>query len=359
MTTSPAVPSNVASVGSTVRDALWRALAAAGMFALLASLFFVAIGRAPTTVFVEITRAAAGSGYALGESLVRAAPIVLCALATLVPARLGLVSVGADGQLYAGAIAGTGVLLAWPDATGPALLAAVLAGGALGGALWALGPALLRAFVPVHETISTLMLNWVAALLVTWLVHGAWRNPASQGWPASIEFAVAARLPTFGDSRVHAGLVLAGLCALVLHLVLTRTRAGLVLDVLRDNPRLESVTGCAVAPRIVATMVIGGALAGLAGIVETSVVQGRLQSGLANGAGLAGFLVAWLAGNRVPQTVALALLTGAVLAAGDGLQMATDVPSSATLVVQAALFVALLAVGGWQARRVATRDGRG
>ncbi|MCU0868857.1 MAG: ABC transporter permease [Burkholderiales bacterium] len=350
----------VAALAATpLRAAFVRAAAAIGVFAALASLFFVSIGQPPATMFVEIARAAAGSGYAVGESLVRATPIMLCALATLVPARLGLVSVGADGQLYAGAIVGTGALLAWPLAPGPVLLSAVLVGGAIGGALWALGPALLRAFVPVHETISTLMLNWVAAMLVTWLVHGAWRNPASQGWPASIEFPDTARLPVLGDSRVHAGLALALVLAVVLHAVLTRTRSGLVLDVLRDNPRLQAVTGCAVAPRIVATMLVGGAFAGLAGIVETSVVQGRLQSDLANGAGLAGFLVAWLAGNRVPQTVALALLVGAVLAAGDGLQIATAVPSSATLVVQGLMFVALLAVGGASARWRGVGHGRG
>jgi simple sugar transport system permease protein len=162
------------------------------LFAALATLFFLLIGRHPGTVFLEIARAAAGSGYALGESLLRATPILLCALATLLPARLGLISVGAEGQLYLGAIAGTGVMLGW---TGPPqlLLTAVLLGGMAGGALWALLPALLRNAAGVNETISTLMLNYVAALAVTWLVYGAWKNPQSQGWPATIEFPDVAR----------------------------------------------------------------------------------------------------------------------------------------------------------------------
>lgn len=314
------------------------------LFGALASGFFLLIGHHPGEMFVEIAQAAAGSGYAIGESLLRATPILLCALATLVPARLGLISVGAEGQLYLGAIAGTGVMLAW---TGPQglLLPAVLIGGMVGGALWALVPALLRNAAGVNETISTLMLNYVAALAVTWLVYGAWKNPQSQGWPATVEFPDAARLATLADSRVHTGLLLALGLAALLWFFLDRTRWGLGLDVLRSNPRLEQVTGLRVAPQVLFTMAIGGALAGLAGIAEASVVQGRLQSNLSQGAGISGFLVAWLAGNRVGRTVWMSLLVGGLLASGDGLQMNAQVPSSVTLVVQGLLFVAVLGAG--------------
>jgi ABC-type uncharacterized transport system permease subunit len=323
---------------------LGRALRIALLFGLFASGFFLLIGREPVSMFVAIVQSAAGSGYAIGESLLRATPILLCALASLVPARLGLISVGAEGQLYLGAIAGTGVMLAW---SGPPalLLPAVLLGGMAGGALWALIPALLRNAAGVNETISTLMLNYIAALAVTWLVYGAWKNPQSQGWPASVEFPEAARLPGLADSRVHAGLLLALGLALLLHLLLDRTRWGLGLDVLRSNPRLEHVTGLRIPRLVLTTMLAGGALAGLAGIAEASVVQGRLQPDLAQGAGLSGFLVAWLAGNRVGTTVWMSLLVGGLLASADGLQMHARVPSSVTLVVQGLLFVAVLGAG--------------
>lgn len=322
---------------SAVRDALRGLL----LFLLLASTFFLLIGRDPVSMFGAILTAAAGSGYAVGESLVRATPILLCALATLVPARLGLISVGAEGQLYVGAIAGTGVMIAWAGPP-PLLLPAVVLGGMAGGALWALLPALLRNAAGVNETISTLMLNFVAALAVTWLVYGAWKNPQSQGWPATVEFPDIARLPTLGDSRVHAGLLIALAAAVLLAWLLGRTRWGLGLDVLCSNPRLDSVTGLSLARQVLLTMAVGGTLAGLAGIAEASVVQGRLQSDLAQGAGLSGFLVAWLAGNRVGRTVWIALGVGALLASGDGLQMSERVPSSVTLVVQGLLFVAAL-----------------
>jgi general nucleoside transport system permease protein len=345
---------------SAARKAGVAAIAQAGrvllLFGALASGFFLLIGHHPGAMFIAIAQAAAGSGYAIGESLLRATPILLCALATLVPARLGLISVGAEGQLYLGAIAGTGVMLAW---SGPQvlLLPAVLLGGMVGGALWALLPALLRNAAGVNETISTLMLNYVAALTVTWLVYGPWKNPQSQGWPATAEFPGAARLGTLADSRVHAGLLLALGIAALLAFLLDRTRWGLALDVLHSNPRLEHVTGLSIARQVLLTMSIGGALAGLAGIAEASAVQGRLQSDLSLGAGLSGFLVAWLAGNRVGRTVWMSLLVGGLLASGDGLQMSAQVPSSVTLVVQGLLFVAVLGAGtrwrtGQGARRV-------
>ena len=326
-----------------------RAAGSATAFALfiaLASLFFLAISTNPLAMLAEISRSAWGDGYALGETLLRATPILLCALATIVPARAGMISVGAEGQLYFGALAGTGLLLAAGVPSGAWMLPATLLAGALGGALWAAVPALLRVGANVNETISTLLLNYVAALLVTWLVYGPWKNPQSQGWPASVEFPGAARLPLLFESRVHAGLFLALVLALVLHLLLTRSRWGLELDLMRSNPRAALLAGFGQTRRIVIALLVSGLLAGLAGIAETSSVQGRLQAELSNGAGLSGFLVAWLARNSALRAVPYAFIVAGLLAAGDGLQMNANIPSSATLVVQGLLFVAVLLAGG-------------
>ncbi|MET0540998.1 MAG: ABC transporter permease [Variovorax sp.] len=316
------------------------------LFIVFAAVFFLCIGTSPPAMLGEIARSAWGDGYALGESLLRATPILLCALATIVPARAGLISVGAEGQLYFGALAGTALLLSVGTPSGLWLLPAILLAGAIGGALWALVPALLRVGANASETISTLLLNYVAALLVTWLVYGPWKDPRSQGWPASIEFPPAARLPLLFESRVHAGLILAVVLALLLHLLITRSRWGLELDVMRSNPRAALLAGFGQKRRIVLALLAGGLLAGLAGIAETASVQGRLQAEFSNGAGLSGFLVAWLAGNSALRAIAWAFVVAGLLAAGDGLQMNANIPSSATLVVQGLLFVAVLLAGG-------------
>jgi general nucleoside transport system permease protein len=326
---------------------LRRPVLAAAAFVLLSAAFFAVIGRNPFALIGVVLEAAVGDGYAIGESLVRATPILLCALATALPARVGLISVGAEGQFYAGAIAGTGTVLSMLPTPGWTVLPLMLVTGALGGMAWSLLSGLLRTGLQVNETISTLLTNYVAALLVTWLVYGPWKSPASQGWPATVEFPAAAKLPALLDSRVHAGLLIGIALAVVLHLVLTRTRRGLVLDVLRSNPRAGLVAGLDFRRNALLVMALGGALAGLAGIAETASIQGRLQSDIAGGAGFSGFLVAWLARNHCLRIIPLSLLVGALLASGDGLQMLAQVPSSVTLVIQGLLFVAVLLVNGW------------
>jgi len=344
-------------VKAALRAQAANAALAFTLFVTLASVFFAAIGTQPLAMLAEIARSAWGDGYALGETLLRATPILLCALATIVPARAGLISVGAEGQLYFGALAGTGLLLAMGAPPGAWVLPATLLAGAVGGAAWALAPALLRVGANANETISTLLLNYIAALLVTWLVYGPWKNPQSQGWPASIEFPPGARLPLLGDSRVHAGLFIAVTLALALHLLLTRSRWGLELDLMRSNPRAALLAGFGQRRRLVLALLTGGLLAGLAGIAETSSVQGRLQADLSNGAGLSGFLVAWLAGNSPLRAIAWAFVVAGLLAAGDGLQMNAGIPSSATLVVQGLLFVAVLLAGGQRRQRMSVHGG--
>jgi len=335
----------------TMAAPLGRPILAATAFVVLAAAFFVVIGRNPFAMIHLVLVAAVGDGYAIGESLVRATPILLCALATALPARVGLISVGAEGQFYAGAIAGTGTVLSMLPAPGWTALPLMLAVGALGGMAWSLVAGLLRTGLQVNETISTLLGNYVAALLVTWLVYGPWKNPSSQGWPATAEFPAAARLPTFFDSRVHAGLLIGVGLAVAFHLVLTRTRWGLVLAVLRSNPRAGHVAGLDFRRNALLAMALGGALAGLAGVAETASIQGRLQADIAGGAGFSGFLVAWLARNHCLRIIPLSLLVGALLASGDGLQMLAQVPSSVTLVIQSLLFVAVLLVNGWIDRK--------
>lgn len=321
----------------------------------LCSGFFLVIGREPFSLLWLIAESAAGDGYAVTETLVRTTPILLCALATALPARLGLITVGAEGQLYFGALVGTGFVLANLQGTGWWLFPAMLLVAALAGAAWALLPALLKVRLGVNETITTLLVNYVAALLVTWVVYGPWKNPASQGWPATAEFPAAMKPATFFDSRVHLGLWLGLALALLLHVLLARTRWGLVLDILRSNPRAGVAAGLHWPRNVLLTMALGGMLAGLAGILETASIQGRLQSNLSAGAGFSGFLVAWLAGNHCLRIVPMSLLVGAVLSSGDGLQMLANLPSSISLVVQGLLFVGVLLAGGYARQHEARR----
>jgi general nucleoside transport system permease protein len=330
----------------------WRvvpAFAMTGIFLLTAAGFFVVIGKPPLATLADMVMFAVGDTYSLSETLVKMTPILLCALATLLPARLGLVSVGAEGQLFMGAISGTAVMLAWRDAPLAALVPAMLAGGMAGGAIWGLVPGFLRGRLDINETITTLLLNYIAALLVNALVYGPWKDPGNLGWPATIAFPAASLGALFG-TRVHAGLVFAIAIAVLLGAILARSRWGLELAVLRGNAKVGRMVGLSFPRQAMITMALGGAFAGLAGICETAAIQGRLQPGISVGYGLTGFLVAWLSGHNPVIAIPVSFLVGGLIAAGDSLQLFAKVPAASATILQGLLFATALAVGGIAAR---------
>lgn len=320
------------------------ALTIAIIFLFGCFLFFFINNRDPIILFLQMLNGAFGDFYSVSETLVQAAPIMFTAMAVALPARLGLISVGGEGQMYFGAIIGTGIVLIGIDLPALLLMPAMLVGGVLGGALWGAIPALMKVKLGVNETISTLLLNYIAILLVSFLVHGPWRNPASLGWPSTVNFPSSALLPTFFDSRIHLGLIVAVVIALFLHFIVTRSRWGLELKILRSNQRVGATAGLKYQSHVLLVMAIAGMLAGIAGIIEVSVIQGRLQSGIAGTFGLTGFLVAWLAGQNFIRIIPLSVLMGGLLASADSLQMFAQMPSASAIILQSTLFIIVLAV---------------
>lgn len=327
---------------SPLRPALERLALTAGLFLGLALVFFLALRRAPLPLFEALWGGSFGSGFALSETLVEVSPVLLCALATALPAKLGLISVGAEGQLSTGSLAGTAFVLAAGDALGAATLPAMLLAGALGGAAYAAVAAALRVSLRVNETISTLLLNYLPPLIIDYLVYGPWKDPDSLGWPATVAFPEAARLAPHFDTRLHAGLALGALLVGLALLLTARTRAGLALSLLRESPLLAARAGLSFRAWALAMMALGGAAAGLAGSIEVSAIEGRLQPGIGAGAGYAGFLVAFLARGHLGRLLPLAVLVAGLGAAGDNLQLAAGLPSAVVYVLQGLLFVAAL-----------------
>jgi ABC-type uncharacterized transport system permease subunit len=328
----------------------------AAVFLCFAIVFLLAIGRPPLTTLAQMVLYGFGDSYSFSESLVKATPILLCALAVILPARLGLITVGGEGQLYFGALTGTAVVIAFPDGPAILLMPAMLVAGAAGGAIWSGVAGWLRARCNVNETISTLLTNYIAVLLVNYFIYGPWKDPASLGWPATIPFPAAAIVPTLLGTRVHLGLVAGIVAAVILHVGVTRTRWGIALSVLSGNRKVGVMAGFSFVSQTMLVMTIGGALAGLAGICETSAIQGRLQAGISTGYGLTGFLVAWLSGQHFLRAVPIAILIGGLIAAGDALQLYSKIPSDSATILQGLLFVAALGASGL-AGRWSTRHG--
>ncbi|MCP8882153.1 ABC transporter permease [Devosia sp. XJ19-1] len=320
------------------------------VFLFLAVALFIGLGQPPFQTLAVLVQFAVGDSYSLSQTMAKTTPILLCALAAAVPGRLGLISVGAEGQLHAGAIAGTALVLLAPVWPAPVLIPLMLIFAAIGGAIYGYIPGLLRARLDVNETIVTLLMNYVTVLLVAALVFGPWRDPASQGWPATMQFPPNAVLPALPGSRIHLGLLLGLVAALALHIYFNHSRWADKVRILAGNRKVGETFGLSFGFWVMVLMSVGGALAGLAGISEVSAIQGRLQQSISLGYGLTGFLVSWLSRHQPLIILPVSLCVGGLVAGSDALQMFAKVPAASAVILQGLLFAAALAVPGLLAR---------
>jgi general nucleoside transport system permease protein len=292
-----------------------------------------------------------GSWYAFtSATLVRAVPLTLIGLGIATAFRAGAFNIGADGQFYAGAMAATWVGLHLAGM--PALVA-------LAGALWIALPIWLKLRFGVIEVLSTLLLNFVAELLVSFMVQGPLQEQ-SRIYPQSDAIPEAARLPVMPGSRLHAGLLIALVTSLVLWFLFARTLWGFRLRAVGAGPRAAEVSGRIDSRRMGAiALLLSGAIAGLAGGVEVSGVSYALFPNLSNGYGFTGIAVALLGGLNPAGVLVAGILFGALEAGAGAMQRDAGVPAVAVYVVEAVIIVvAVLATAprfAWREMRVIRR----
>ncbi|WJW68175.1 ABC transporter permease [Candidatus Chlorohelix allophototropha] len=313
--------------------------------AVLVGLFITAIllwasGKDASFVFGEIFRSAFVENFS--ETVVKAIPLALTGLAVAIAFRVRLWNIGAEGQFYAGVLAATALALGFPTLPAWVIIPAMLLAGMLGGALWALLPAILRAWLEVNEIISSLMLNYVAVLLADYFIFGPWRDPKGFNFPVTATFSDSARLPIIVEgTRIHFGLILALVVATLLWL-LGRTRWGFELKVMGDNLNTARYAGIKVTRNIIFAFLLSGAVAGLAGMSEVTGVAGRLQQGISPGYGYTAIIVAWLARLNSWSILLVAVLFGGLLASGFTMQR-IGVPSGLVTMLQGIILFCVLA----------------
>ncbi|MCU1488949.1 MAG: transporter permease [Acidimicrobiaceae bacterium] len=297
----------------------------------------------PLGVYNSLLHSALLNNGSLAEVVVRAVPIALAALAVSVPARAGLVNVGGEGQLIVGAVAATGVGVALgktvPGVIGWVLMA--LAGmGA--GAVWAGVPAVLRARLSANEAVTTLLMNFVANDLMLYLIYQPWKDPAGGGQPESQQLVPTEVLPRLFGSSINLGVIVALAATLGILLLLQRTGWGFALRVVGGNPQAASRAGLPVRRLLLSSMLVGGALAGLGGMLNIAGSQLRLLPGGTATYGYVAFLAAFL-GRHQPLKVVLAALVFSAIAIGNsGLQLSYGLDGSVVDVLLALLVAAPL-----------------
>jgi general nucleoside transport system permease protein len=317
-------------------------LAALALFSLL----LLTSGKNPLETYASLLGSTLGNAYGLGEVFVKLIPLLFTALAVTLPARLGLVNVGGEGQLHLGALFAAAAALALGPLTPHWLgLPAGMLAGMVGGAIWAFLPAVLRAKDWLNETISTLLLNYVALRVVDFFVYGWMRDPDSANVPQTKAFGPGFLWPSF-TGRVHLGLPLALVALALAAVVLGRTRWGFEIRAIGGNPVASHRHGLPLARATVAVLCLGGALAGLAGTGEIMAIQGRLRPHFSADYGYLGFLISWLAGHRPLRILIMGFLVAVIATGGDSLQLDQGLPSATVNILMALLLIVVLARGG-------------
>jgi ABC-type uncharacterized transport system permease subunit len=325
-----------------VRSVRVGGLALLAGFGVLAAGLTV-LGYDPGLALGALVRGAVGTPDAfLSATLVRAVPLSIVGLGLALSFRAGVFNIGAEGQLYAGAIAAAWLgqhvaLLPAPLAIGVVWLGAAGAGG-----LWVLIPVVLRLRFGVLEVLSTLLLNFVALAAVSYAVTGPLQE-SGRVYPQSDPIALAARLPQLPGSRLHLGFPVAVLLALLLWVLLRRSAAGFRLRAAGLAPRAALVAGRIPVPRLVgAALLLSGGFAGLGGGIEVSGVTYNLFANLSPGYGFTAIAVALLARLHPLGVIGAGVLFGAIEAGAQGMQREAGVPAVAAAVVEAVVIIAVL-----------------
>jgi ABC-type uncharacterized transport system permease subunit len=300
--------------------------------------------------YVQLFRGVFGSIFAFSEMLTRATPLIFTGLAAAIAFRARLWNIGAEGQLYLGALAavfvGTGMIEAPPLILVPLI---VFAGGCAG-AFGMVVPAFLKTRFGADEVVTTLLLNFIILIFVQYMLEGPFKDPMGLGWPQSPPILDEGMLPRLWDRmRAHTGLIIALTCAGLAHFFLIKSIWGLKIRAVGENIFAARHAGIKVNRTVLSAAVVSGALAGLAGVGEVAGLKGYLTSDLSPGFGYTGIVVAMLAGLSPAGVVISALFIASVFVGADSMSRAMGVSSYlADLVVSTALLCVL--IGGFMSR---------
>ncbi|KPQ34770.1 MAG: simple sugar transport system permease protein [Phormidesmis priestleyi Ana] len=355
MSSSP-LPNSPGSPGSPTPSGLsraeaWRAPLESVLLpigALLTALFIFGIfcaiaGANPFAVYASIYKAAFGGWSAWQNTLIRAAPLMLTALCTALPARLGLVIIGNEGALVMGGLGAMLVGLGLGTTLPPfAVQLAMGAAGMAAGGLWIMLAGALRHYRGVNETISSLLLNYIAIAFLNHLVEGPLRDSSFITKPSSAELNPANWLGTIPGTRIHFGLFYGLVVCVIAYILIQRTTFGFAARTTGGNIRAAKLAGLPVGKLTLAVCFLGGSAAGLAGMVEIAAVQKRINESLVSNYGYAGILVAFVSRHNPLATVLVAILLGGILASGGILQRSHNLPDATVLVFQGIVFLCVL-----------------
>lgn len=298
------------------------------LFALiLGGIFLFFVGVNPVSSYALIWNQIFLDSWGWQDLMVKMIPLLLTGLAVAIAAQMRIWNIGAEGQLYMGAFAGTWVALNVADGKSIWLvLPLMLIAAAISGGFWGLIPAVLKARFQVNEIITTLLMNYIAISWVEYWLYGAWRDPATNNFPITRKFSESAIMPKIGSSGIHIGIILGIVLVFIAFFVLEKTKTGMLVRIAGDNPHAAEYSGINISRLVIGILVVSGAVAGLAGIAEVAGVHQRLQQGFSIGYGYTGILIAWLARNHPIGVIFTSFFMAVVFVGGELLQIEFSLP---------------------------------
>ena len=319
-------------------------LFALSVSAILFSLFLAALDKSPLEFFSLVWRGGFGTFFSWQNTLLRAAPLILTAFCVAIPARIGLVIIGGEGALVLGGFSAAAIAIPIIGVAPPWVVILAMAAASVGvGAAWIGLAGLMRHTRGVNETISSLLMTYIAVAIVSFLVEGVLRDPSDPNRPSTKAIGAENMVGKVPGLDVHWGLVVAVILGVLLFLLMNRTTFGFAARVTGGNTRVALAQGLPVGKLIVAGCMIAGACAGLAGFFEVAAIHGKANASLRAGYGFTGILVAFLARQNPLMIVPVSFLFGGIAAAGGLIQRRMDLPDATVLLLQGLVFVVLLA----------------
>lgn len=311
--------------------------------ALLFSVFLLALGKSPIQFFSLVWTGGFGTAFSWQNTLVRASPLIFAALCVAIPARLGMVVIGGEGALVLGGFAAAVVAIPLAPITPNFVVMPVMASAAFViGAIWIGFVGWLRHYRGINETISSLLLFYIAVSILNFFVEGALRDPSDPNKPSTMPIGAENMVGTIPGTSVHWGFAAGVLACVLVWVLMNRTTFGFAARVTGGNVRAAQGQGLPVGRLILICCALAGAFAGLAGYFEVAAIHGKANASLIAGYGFTGILVAFLARHNALAIVPVAIFLGGIAAAGGLVQRRMGLPDATVLVLQGLLFVTLL-----------------
>jgi ABC-type uncharacterized transport system permease subunit len=306
----------------------------------LCSILLLVIGVNPLSVYAKLLFGTFRNSYYISELVLKVTPLLLCSLAVTLALKVKFWNIGVEGQFCIGAWAAGGIALTFGGLPKYILLPLMMIGGFVSGSFWGAIPALLKVRLRVNEIITTLLMNYIAALWLNHFVYGRWKG--SDGFPYTEKFGRSTYLPAMFGQRAHIGIFFGIVISIALYFVFGRTRFGYKARVVGENAKAATYGGINVGFITLAVMLLSGGIAGLAGMSDVSGIHHRLNPNILLGYGYTGIIIAWLSKNDPIIVLVVSILFG-ILAVGGDIIKVYQVPDAIVRILQGAIFLSILA----------------